>query len=127
MEQELRVTACTYTTILRVRCGICSGLSWRTPSFSSEDLSALLESPNTRPCRSDSEDLEEMERLRKEHIEALREIKRLQEQLGESHRVHHQTEEELSKVKQNLTFSQNLKFLLRILHKVAPPLPLSEY
>ncbi|KAI9529460.1 hypothetical protein NQZ68_011169, partial [Dissostichus eleginoides] len=71
-------------------------------SFSSEDLSALLESPNTRPCRSDSEDLEEMERLRKEHIEALREIKRLQEQLGESHRVHHQTEEELSKVKQEV-------------------------
>ncbi|XP_033935088.1 syntaxin-binding protein 4 isoform X1 [Pseudochaenichthys georgianus] len=71
-------------------------------SFSSAGLSALLESPNTRPCRSDSEDLEEMERLRKEHIEALREIKRLQEQLGEFHRVHHQTEEELSKVKQEV-------------------------
>ncbi|XP_063748691.1 syntaxin-binding protein 4 isoform X1 [Eleginops maclovinus] len=71
-------------------------------SFSSEDLSALLESPNSRTSRSDSEDLEEMERLRKEHIEALREIKRLQEQLGESQRVHHQTEEELSKVKQEV-------------------------
>ncbi|KAL3045991.1 hypothetical protein OYC64_004074 [Pagothenia borchgrevinki] len=71
-------------------------------SFSSEDLSALLASPNTRLCRSDSEDLEEMERLRKEHIEALREIKRLQEQMGESHRVHLQTEEELSKVKQEV-------------------------
>lgn len=31
-----------------------------------------------QPSLSDSEDLEEMERLRKEHIEALREIKRLQ-------------------------------------------------
>lgn len=30
------------------------------------------------PSLSDAEDLEEMERLRKEHIEALREIKRLQ-------------------------------------------------
>uniref|UniRef100_A0A3Q3WBQ5 PDZ domain-containing protein n=1 Tax=Mola mola TaxID=94237 RepID=A0A3Q3WBQ5_MOLML len=33
-----------------------------------------------QPSLSDSEDLEEMERLRKEHIEALREIKRLQVQ-----------------------------------------------
>uniref|UniRef100_A0A3Q3BCF3 Syntaxin binding protein 4 n=1 Tax=Kryptolebias marmoratus TaxID=37003 RepID=A0A3Q3BCF3_KRYMA len=32
-----------------------------------------------QPCLSDSEDLEEMERLRKEHIEALREVKSLQE------------------------------------------------
>ncbi|XP_028286165.1 syntaxin-binding protein 4-like [Parambassis ranga] len=66
--------------------------------FTSDDLSSLLESPtNPRPSLSDSEDLEEMERLRKEHIEALREIKRLQEQLVESQRVHHQMEEELSK------------------------------
>ncbi|TKS89314.1 Syntaxin-binding protein 4 [Collichthys lucidus] len=43
-----------------------------------------------------------MERLRKEHIEALREIKRLQEQLIESQRVHHQMEEELSKVRQEV-------------------------
>lgn len=32
----------------------------------------------SQPSLSDAEDLEEMERLRKEHIEALREIKRLQ-------------------------------------------------
>ncbi|XP_040922798.1 syntaxin-binding protein 4 isoform X2 [Toxotes jaculatrix] len=71
------------------------------PRFTSDDLSGLLESPtNPRPSLSDSEDLEEMERLRKEHIEALREIKRLQEQLVESQRVHHQMEEELTKVKQ---------------------------
>ncbi|XP_035524770.1 syntaxin-binding protein 4 [Morone saxatilis] len=71
--------------------------------FISDDLSSLLESPvNPQPSLSDSEDLEEMERLRKEHIEALREIKRLQEQLVESQRVHHQMEEELSKVKQEV-------------------------
>nr|XP_046233790.1 syntaxin-binding protein 4 isoform X2 [Scatophagus argus] len=71
--------------------------------FTSDDLSSLLESPtNPQPSPSDSEDLEEMERLRKEHIEALREIKRLQEQLVESQRVHLQMEEELSKVKQEV-------------------------
>ncbi|TWW82023.1 Syntaxin-binding protein 4 [Takifugu flavidus] len=51
---------------------------------------------------SDSEELEEMEQLRKEHIEALREMKRLQEQLVESQRVHHQMEEELNNVKQEM-------------------------
>ncbi|XP_069573682.1 syntaxin-binding protein 4 isoform X2 [Brachyistius frenatus] len=72
-------------------------------SFTSDDLSGLLESPiDPRPSLSDSEDLEETERLRKEHIEALREIKRLQEQLVESQRVHHQMEEELIKVKQEV-------------------------
>ncbi|KAM7381071.1 hypothetical protein PAMA_012080 [Pampus argenteus] len=71
--------------------------------FTSDDLSSLLESPtNPQPSLSDSEDLEEMERLRKEHIEALREIKRLQEQLVESQRVHLQMEDELSKVKQDI-------------------------
>ncbi|XP_036938281.1 syntaxin-binding protein 4-like isoform X1 [Acanthopagrus latus] len=71
--------------------------------FTSDDLCSLLESPtNQQPSLSDSDDLEEMERLRKEHIEALREIKRLQEQLVESQRVHHQMEEELSKVKQEV-------------------------
>ncbi|KAM9838124.1 LOW QUALITY PROTEIN: syntaxin-binding protein 4 [Aulostomus maculatus] len=71
--------------------------------FTSDDLSSLLESPtNPRPSLSDPDDLEEMERLRKEHIEALREIKRLQEQLAESQRVHHQMEDELSKVKQEV-------------------------
>ncbi|XP_076616297.1 syntaxin-binding protein 4 isoform X3 [Chaetodon auriga] len=83
--------------------------------FTSDHLSGLLESPTNaqvlltgrvslcvQPSLSDSEDLEEMERLRKEHIEALREIKRLQEQLVESQRVHHQMEEELNKVKQEV-------------------------
>ncbi|CAK6977369.1 syntaxin-binding protein 4 isoform X2 [Scomber scombrus] len=71
--------------------------------FTSEDLSSLLESPtNPQPSLSDSEDLEEMERLRKEHIEALREIKRLQEQLVESQRVQLQMEDELNNVKQEV-------------------------
>ncbi|XP_061563937.1 syntaxin-binding protein 4 [Cololabis saira] len=71
--------------------------------FTADDLSSLLESPaNLQPSLSDSDDLEEMERLRKEHIEALREIKRLQEQLLESQKVHHKMEEELSKVQQEV-------------------------
>ncbi|MEQ2198636.1 hypothetical protein XENOCAPTIV_015797, partial [Xenoophorus captivus] len=69
--------------------------------FTSDDFSSLLESPtDPPPSLSDSDDLEEMEKLRKEHIEALREIKTLQEQLVESQRVHHELEGELTKVKQ---------------------------
>ncbi|XP_041672180.1 syntaxin-binding protein 4 [Cheilinus undulatus] len=79
------------------------GVTQPGSNFTSDDLYSLLESnTNTQPSLSDSDDLEEMERLRKEHIEALREIKRLQEQLVESQRVHHQTEEELNKVKQEV-------------------------
>ncbi|KAM4623819.1 syntaxin-binding protein 4 [Polymixia lowei] len=71
--------------------------------FTSDDLSSLLESPtNPLPSLSDSDDLEQMERLRKDHIEALREIKKLQEQLADSKRLHHQMEEELSMVKQDV-------------------------
>ncbi|CAL8284219.1 unnamed protein product [Merluccius merluccius] len=71
--------------------------------FTSDDLSSLLESPtNPLPSPSDSDDLEEMERLRKDHIEALREIQKLQGQLAESQRLHHQAEEELNKVKQEV-------------------------
>ncbi|XP_054899083.1 syntaxin-binding protein 4 isoform X1 [Poeciliopsis prolifica] len=69
--------------------------------FMSDDFSSLLESPtNPPPSLSDSDDLEEMEKLRKEHIEALKEIKTLQEQLVESQRVHRELEDELNKVKQ---------------------------
>ncbi|XP_074519143.1 syntaxin-binding protein 4 isoform X2 [Halichoeres trimaculatus] len=79
------------------------GVTQPGSKFTSDDLYSLLEShTNTQSSLSDSDDLEEMERLRKEHIEALREIKRLQEQLVESQRVHHQMEEELSKVKQEV-------------------------
>ncbi|XP_054621200.1 syntaxin-binding protein 4 isoform X2 [Dunckerocampus dactyliophorus] len=70
--------------------------------FTSDDLLSLLDSPTHQPqSQSDSDDLDEMERVRKEHIDALREIKRLQEQLLESQRVHLQMEEELVKVKQD--------------------------
>ncbi|XP_075891202.1 syntaxin-binding protein 4 isoform X2 [Nelusetta ayraudi] len=79
------------------------GITQPGSKFTFEDLFGLLEAPsNPQPALSDAEDLEEMERLRKEHIEALREIKRLQEQQVESQRVHHQMEEELSRVKQEM-------------------------
>lgn len=69
--------------------------------FMSDDFSSLLESPtNPPPSLSDLDELEEMEKLRKEHIEALREIKTLQEQLVESQKVNHELEDELTKVKQ---------------------------
>ncbi|XP_030631008.1 syntaxin-binding protein 4 [Chanos chanos] len=48
----------------------------------------------------DSEDLDEMERLRKDHIEALRELKQLQDHLADSQNLCHQMQEELMKVKQ---------------------------
>ncbi|KAJ8399979.1 hypothetical protein AAFF_G00407090 [Aldrovandia affinis] len=75
-----------------------SGLDQGLNRFASDDLTSLLEpSTHQRVSTSDSEDLEEMERLRKDHIEALREIKRLQDQLAESES---QMQEELVKVKQ---------------------------
>ncbi|KAM6964559.1 syntaxin-binding protein 4 isoform 1-T1 [Tautogolabrus adspersus] len=81
------------------------GVTQAGSNFTSDDLYSLLEShtnTNSQTSLSDSDDLEEMERLRKEHIEALREIKRLQEQLVESQRVHHTMEEELNTVKQEV-------------------------
>uniref|UniRef100_A0A4W5QM53 Syntaxin binding protein 4 n=1 Tax=Hucho hucho TaxID=62062 RepID=A0A4W5QM53_9TELE len=80
-----------------------SELGGQRLKFVSDDLSSLLESPtNTQTSLSDSDDLEEMERLRKDHIEALREIKKLQEQLAESERLHLQMQGELNKVKQEV-------------------------
>ncbi|KAJ0016303.1 hypothetical protein NQD34_014593 [Periophthalmus magnuspinnatus] len=43
-----------------------------------------------------------MERLRKEHMEALRDVKRLQEQLSESERAQRHLEEELDKLRQEV-------------------------
>uniref|UniRef100_A0A8C1WSS5 Syntaxin binding protein 4 n=1 Tax=Cyprinus carpio TaxID=7962 RepID=A0A8C1WSS5_CYPCA len=61
----------------------------------------LIESPsNTRPLLSDSDDLDEMERLRKEYIEALRELKKMQDKLTESESLNHKMQQELTKVKQ---------------------------
>ncbi|XP_068161522.1 syntaxin-binding protein 4 isoform X3 [Antennarius striatus] len=66
-----------------------------------EDLCVLLESvTESQAFLCDSEDQQEMERLRKEHMEALREIENLQEQLVESQRVHRQMEAELVRVRQ---------------------------
>ncbi|XP_067100898.1 syntaxin-binding protein 4 [Osmerus mordax] len=71
--------------------------------FNSDDLSSLLESPrNPQPSLSDSDDLEEMERLRKDHIEALREIKRLQDQVAESLKLRQQMQQEFTKVQQDM-------------------------
>ncbi|XP_016427805.1 syntaxin-binding protein 4 isoform X2 [Sinocyclocheilus rhinocerous] len=61
----------------------------------------LIESPsNPTPSLSDSDDLDEMERLRKDHIEALRELKRMQDKLAESESLNHKMLQELTKVKQ---------------------------
>ncbi|XP_026132329.1 syntaxin-binding protein 4 isoform X1 [Carassius auratus] len=61
----------------------------------------LTESPsNPTPSLSDSDDLDEMERLRKDHIEALRELKRMQDKLAESESLNHKMLQELTKVKQ---------------------------
>ncbi|XP_019899596.2 syntaxin-binding protein 4 isoform X2 [Esox lucius] len=80
-----------------------SGVGGHGSRFVSEDLSSLLESPtDTQPSLSDIDDLEEIERLRKDHVEALREIKRLQEQLAESEGLHLQMQKELNKVKQDV-------------------------
>ncbi|KAM3592186.1 uncharacterized protein V6R79_014227 [Siganus canaliculatus] len=82
--------------------------------FTPEDLSGLMDSPtNAQASVSDSDDLEEMEKLRKEHIEALREIKRLQEQLAESQRVHRQMEEELLTVRQEVKMGAEENRVLR--------------
>ncbi|XP_077358790.1 syntaxin-binding protein 4 isoform X2 [Festucalex cinctus] len=68
--------------------------------FTCEDLLSLLEGPTRRRSTSDWDDTDEMDRLRKENVAALREIKRLQDQLLESHRVQRQMEEELDSVRQ---------------------------
>ncbi|XP_077056643.1 syntaxin-binding protein 4 isoform X2 [Siphateles boraxobius] len=66
--------------------------------LTSDDLS---ESPsNPTPSLSDSDDLDEMERLRKDHIEVLRELKRIQDKLAESESLNHKMQQELTKVKQ---------------------------
>uniref|UniRef100_A0A3P9L0I0 Syntaxin binding protein 4 n=1 Tax=Oryzias latipes TaxID=8090 RepID=A0A3P9L0I0_ORYLA len=71
--------------------------------FTADDLSSLQESrSNPQLMLSDSVDLEEMEKLRKEHVEALKDIKRLQEQLLQSQRTQEDLEEDLKKAKQDV-------------------------
>ncbi|KAL4648144.1 syntaxin-binding protein 4 isoform X1 [Arapaima gigas] len=75
----------------------CQGAS----RFVSDDLTSLSDSPGHQPiCSSDSDDLEEMAQLRKDHIEALREIKKLQDQLAQAGSLHQQVQEELRRVRQ---------------------------
>ncbi|XP_034165386.1 syntaxin-binding protein 4 [Pangasianodon hypophthalmus] len=57
-------------------------------------------SSNPQVSTSDSDDLDEMERMRKDHIEALREIKRLQDRVAESENLCQEMQQELNKVKQ---------------------------
>ncbi|KAL6475443.1 hypothetical protein MHYP_G00164830 [Metynnis hypsauchen] len=75
-----------------------SKLGQEVARFTSDDLTDS--SSNPLASTSDSEDLDEMERLRKDQIEALREIKRLQDKLAESESLCHQMQQELTKVKQ---------------------------
>ncbi|XP_072523368.1 syntaxin-binding protein 4 isoform X2 [Salminus brasiliensis] len=75
-----------------------SKLEQEVARFTSDDLTDS--SSNPLASTSDSDDLDEMERLRKDHIEALREIKRLQDKLAESESLCHQMQQELTKVKQ---------------------------
>ncbi|XDV44286.1 hypothetical protein PO909_012593, partial [Leuciscus waleckii] len=75
-----------------------SDLEQEVVRLTSDDLS---ESPsNPTPSLSDSDDLDEMERIRKDHIEALRELKRIQDKLAESESLNHKMQQELTKVKQ---------------------------
>ncbi|XP_062386937.1 syntaxin-binding protein 4 [Sardina pilchardus] len=78
----------------------------------SDDLTSEASS-RLQGSTSDSDDLDEMERLRKEHIEALREIKRLQDKLSESQNQHRQLLEELAKAKQEVKAAAEESRVLR--------------
>ncbi|XP_066519320.1 syntaxin-binding protein 4 isoform X2 [Hoplias malabaricus] len=75
-----------------------SKLGQEVARFTSDDLTDS--SSNRLASTSDSDDLDEMEKLRKDQIEALREIKRLQDRQVESESLCHQMQQELTKVKQ---------------------------
>ncbi|KAK1794060.1 hypothetical protein P4O66_010965, partial [Electrophorus voltai] len=75
-------------------------LEQETHRFTSDDLNDTSSSHQNLALTSDSDDINEMERLRKDHIDALREIKRLQDKLTESDNLFHNVRQELIKVKQ---------------------------
>ncbi|KAK3529618.1 hypothetical protein QTP70_032037 [Hemibagrus guttatus] len=75
-----------------------SGVRQQTSIITSDDLTDS--SSNQQVSTSDSDDLDEMERIRKDHIEALREIKSLQDRLAESETLCQEMQQELTKVKQ---------------------------
>ncbi|XP_076854675.1 syntaxin-binding protein 4 [Brachyhypopomus gauderio] len=71
-------------------------------SFTSDDLTDTSSGHQNLASTSDSDDLDEMERLRKDHIDALREIKRLQDKMAESESLCHHVQQELAKAKQEV-------------------------
>ncbi|XP_058262529.1 syntaxin-binding protein 4 isoform X2 [Hemibagrus wyckioides] len=75
-----------------------SGVRQQTSIITSDDLTDS--SSNQQVSTSDSDDLDEMERIRKDHIEALREIKSLQDRLAESETLCQEMQQELNKIKQ---------------------------
>ncbi|XP_023678424.1 syntaxin-binding protein 4 isoform X2 [Paramormyrops kingsleyae] len=78
-----------------------STLGQEASSVASDNLPSLSKSSGEQPFNSsDSDELEEMERLRKEHTEALKKIKKLQDALVESANHQHKMQEEMKKVKQ---------------------------
>ncbi|XP_060795006.1 syntaxin-binding protein 4 [Neoarius graeffei] len=75
-----------------------SGVQQQTSRVTSDDLTDSSSNPQVPTC--DSDDLDEMERIRKDHIEALREIKRLQDRVAESEALCQEMQQELTKTKQ---------------------------
>lgn len=69
-----------------------------------------------QPSLSDSDDLEEMERLRKEHIEALREIKRLQVRRPRSSLWLHDAPQRLESTSCLLVCTRRTDFLFACVH-----------
>ncbi|XP_073723160.1 syntaxin-binding protein 4 [Misgurnus anguillicaudatus] len=67
--------------------------------LTSDDLIDFLSNPT--PSLSDCDDLDDIERLRKDHIEALTEIKRLQDKLAESQSLNRNMQQELTKLRQD--------------------------
>lgn len=78
----------------------------------SDDLISEVSS-RQQGSTSDSDDLDEMERLRRDHIEALREIKRLQDKLFESESKHRHLVDELAKAKQEVAVATEESRVLR--------------
>ncbi|KAF7705448.1 hypothetical protein HF521_020734 [Silurus meridionalis] len=74
-----------------------SGVRQQTSGVTSGDLTDS--SSNPQVSTSDTDDLDEMKRMRKDHIEALREIKRLQDRVAESESLCQEMQQELTKAK----------------------------
>ncbi|KAM9831255.1 syntaxin-binding protein 4 [Neosynchiropus ocellatus] len=86
------------------------------PELTTNDPTCVPKEPQVRGTKT------EMEKLRKEHCEALKEVKRLQEQLKESQRIFLQMEEEVTNAKQKAEQAeeetQTLRSELQQVHEV---------